>query len=119
MSSSYSTNLAIELIATGEQAGVWGTTTNNNLGTLLEQAISGYVQQVITNGADTVITIPDGTYGVARNMAIECIGTLTAARNLIVPTNRKLYFIYNNTTGDRRPVLGAGVLARLGSFPSS
>jgi len=99
MSSTYSTNLAIELIGTGDQAGTWGTTTNTNLGTLIEQAISGYVTQAITDGADTVITIPNGATGTARNMAIECTGTLTAARNLIVPANKKLYLIYNNTSG--------------------
>jgi hypothetical protein len=98
--STYSTNLAIELIGTGEQAGAWGSTTNTNLGTLIEQAISGYVTQAITDGADTVITIPNAASGVARNMSIECTGTLTAARNLIVPANRKLYFIYNNTSGN-------------------
>ena len=41
MSSTYSTNLAIELMGTGDQAGNWGSTTNNNLGTLIEQAIAG------------------------------------------------------------------------------
>jgi hypothetical protein len=99
MSSTYSTNLALELPGTGEQAGNWGATNNLNIGTLLEQAISGYVTQAITDGADTVITIPNGASGVARNMFIECTGSLSAARNLIVPANKKLYFIYNNTTG--------------------
>jgi hypothetical protein len=99
MASTYSTNLAIELVATGDQSGAWGTTTNTNLGTLIEQAISGYVTQTITDGADTVITIPNGASGAARNMYIEMTGALTATRNLIVPTNRKLYFVYNNTTG--------------------
>jgi len=99
MPSTYSTNLALELMATGENAGTWGDITNVNLGTLLEQAISGYVTQTITDGADTTITIPNGATGVARNMYIELTGTLTAARNLIVPNNRKLYFIFNNTTG--------------------
>ena len=75
------------------------STTNTNLGTLIEQAISGYVTQTITDGADTTITIPNGATGVARNMTIEMTGALTAARNLIVPANKKLYFIYNNTTG--------------------
>lgn len=99
MPSTYSTNLGIELITTGEQAGTWGATTNTNLGTLIEQAISGYATQAITDGADTVITIPSGSSGVARNMYLELTGTLTAARNLVVPANRKLYFIYNNTSG--------------------
>jgi len=99
MASTYSTNLALELIGTGDQSGTWGTTTNTNLGTLIEQAISGYVTQAITDGADTTITIPNGATGVARNMYIEMTGALTAARNLIVPANKKLYFVFNNTTG--------------------
>jgi hypothetical protein len=97
--STYS-SLGIELIGTGELDGTWGTATNTNLGTIIEQAIAGYGTQAITDGADTVITIPNGATGVARNMFIECTGTLTAARNLIVPASKpKLYFIFNNTTG--------------------
>jgi hypothetical protein len=96
--STYSTNLKLELITTGTQAGTWGDTTNTNLGTLLEQAISGVVTQAMAD-ADQTITIPDGASGVARNMFIECTGALTAARSLIVPTNKKLYFVSNATTG--------------------
>ena len=99
MASSYSPNLALELPATGDQSGTWGNTTNTNLGTLIEQAISGYQTQAITDGADTTITIPNGASGVARNMYLELTGALTATRNLIVPANKKLYFIYNNTSG--------------------
>ncbi len=99
MPSSYSTNLGFELPASGEQSGTWGTTTNTNVGTLIEQAISGYVTQAITDGADTTITIPNGASGVGRNMYLELTGALTGARNLIVPSNKKLYFVYNNTTG--------------------
>ena len=97
--STYSTNLALELIGNGEQAGNWGQTTNTNLGTLLEQAISGYVTQVITDGADTTLTMTQGASATARNMYIELTGSLSAARNLIVPNNKKLYFIFNNTSG--------------------
>jgi hypothetical protein len=93
MASTYSTNLAIELIGTGEQSGTWGTTTNTNLGTLLEQAISGYVTQACTGGTDT-LTIPNGASGVARNMFIELTGT--GGGTVVVPANKKLYFIYNN-----------------------
>ena len=99
MSSTYSTNLAIELMGAGDQAGNWGSTTNTNLGTLIEQAISGYVTQAVATGTDTTITIPNGATGVARNMFLELTGTGGASTNLIVPANKKLYFIYNNTTG--------------------
>ena len=99
MPSTFSTNLAIELIGTGDQAGTWGNTTNTNLGTLIEQAISGYVTQAVATGTDTTITIPDGATGVARNMYIELTGTGGTNTNLIVPAKKKLYFIYNNSTG--------------------
>ena len=99
MSSTYSTNLAIELMGAGEQAGNWGSTTNTNLGTLIEQAISGYTTQAVVTGTDTTITIPSGATGVARNMFLELTGTGGASTNLIVPANKKLYFIFNNSTG--------------------
>ena len=98
MASTYSTNLALELIGTGDQAGTWGNTTNTNLGTLIEQAISGYVTQAVSTGGTTVVTIPNGATGVARNMFIELTGTGGASTVLEVPANKKLYFIYNNAS---------------------
>ncbi len=103
MSSTYSTNLAIELMGAGEQAGNWGSTTNTNLGTLIEQAIAGYATQAMAD-ANQTLTMASGATATARNMFIECTGTLTAARTLTVPgtspnANTKLYFIYNNTSG--------------------
>jgi hypothetical protein len=108
MSSTYSTNLAIELMGAGEQAGNWGSTTNTNLGTLIEQAISGYTTQAVATGTDTTITIPNGATGVARNMFIELTGTGGASTNLIVPSNKKLYFIYNNATSGQVTVKVSG-----------
>ena len=99
MSSTYSTNLAIELIGTGDQAGNWGSTTNTNLGTLLEQAISGYVTQAVSTGTDTTLAMTNGASATARNIFIELTGTGGASTNLVVPANKKLYFIYNNSTG--------------------
>ena len=99
--STYSTNLALELIADGDQTGTWGTTTNTNLGTLIEQAISGYVTYACTGGTDT-ITIPNGTSGTARNMYLELTGA--GGGTLVVPANKKLYFIYNNTSASAAAV---------------
>jgi len=95
MASTYS-NLGIELVGSGEQTGTWGITTNTNLGTLIDQAIGGYTTTACTGGTDT-ITIPNGATGVARNMFLELTGT--GGGTLVVPTNKKLYFIYNNTSG--------------------
>lgn len=99
MSSNYSTNLAIELIGTGEQAGNWGSTTNNNLGTLIEQAIAGYATYSCSGGTDT-LTMTSGASATARNMYIQLNGT--GGGTVVVPgtypsANTKLYFIFNNT----------------------
>ena len=89
----YSTNLGLTLLATGEGAGTWGNTTNTNLGTLLEQSISGYVTESLTAGTTLTLTIPNGATGVARNMYLEFTGN---GSTVIVPSNKKLYFVYNN-----------------------
>lgn len=89
----YSTNLGLTLLATGEGAGTWGATTNTNLGTLLEQAISGYTTESLTAATTLTLSIPDGATGNGRNMYIEFTGTGTT---VLAPTNKKLYFVYNN-----------------------
>lgn len=99
MTSTYSPNLKLELITTGEQSGSWGSTTNINLGTLLEEAISGYVTQAVTDGANTVLTITDGASSVGRNYVIQLTGALTAARTVEVPAVEKPYIFFNATTG--------------------
>lgn len=95
MSSTYSTNLALELIGTGDQAGNWGSTTNTNLGILIEQAISGYVTQSMP-GTDVTLSMTQGASATARNMYIELTGT--GGASLLVPVNKKLYFVYNSTS---------------------
>ena len=109
MSSTYSTNLALELTGTGEQAGNWGATNNLNLGTLLEQAISGYVTQAVSTGTDTTLAMSQGASATARNMFIELTGTGGTNTNLIVPANKKLYFIYNNTSAGQVTVKVSGL----------
>ena len=100
MSSTYSTNLTIELMGAGDQAGNWGSTTNTNLGTLLEQAIAGYTTYSCSGGTDT-LTMTNGADATARNMYIQLSGT--GGGTLVVPgtspnANTKLYFIFNNTS---------------------
>lgn len=101
MAITYSPNLRLTLIGTGDQAGTWGNTTNTNIGTLIEQSIAGYVSQTVSDsaGSPTSLTISDGTSSVARNMVLVLQGALTGNRDVILPTNQKLYFITNNTTG--------------------
>jgi hypothetical protein len=112
MASTYSTNLRLELIVTGEQQGIWGSTTNNNLGTLLEQAITGYASVAVTDGADTTLTTANGSSDQARNMILNLTGALTASRNVICPGTPKVYIVKNSTSGGFAvtfKVAGAGV----------
>jgi hypothetical protein len=97
--STYSTNLRLELIGTGEQQGTWGATTNVNLGTLLEEAIGGYTAVAVTDGADTTLTTANGSADQSRNMTLNLTGALTAARNVICPAIEKVYIVKNSTTG--------------------
>lgn len=100
MASTYSTNLGIELIGTGDQSGTWGTTTNTNLGTLLEQAIAGYSTQVVTDSPSaTVLTITNGSSSTGRNAVISLTGAITAARTVEIPAKTKMYVFSNDTTG--------------------
>lgn len=97
--STYSSNLRLELIGTGEQQGTWGATTNTNLGTLLEQAITGYASITVSDGGDTTLTTNNGSSDQARNMTLNLTGTITAARNVICPSTPKVYIVKNATTG--------------------
>ena len=98
--STYSTNLGIELIVTGEQSGTWGATTNGNLGTIIEQAIVGYATQIVAdNATPTALVINNGVSSTGRNYVIEFIGILTAARTVTVPAVNKPYTFFNNTSG--------------------
>lgn len=94
MPSTYSPNLRIELIATGEQSGTWGSTTNTNLGTLIEDAISGYVSVSITS-ADQALTANNGAADQSRNMVINLTTTTTANFNVYIPPADKVYVIRN------------------------
>jgi hypothetical protein len=94
MPSTFSPNLRIELIGNGEQAGNWGSTTNTNLGTLVEDAISGYVTVSVTS-ANQAFTYADGASDQARNAVIELTTTTGAAFNVYAPPSPKTYVIYN------------------------
>jgi hypothetical protein len=124
MSSTYSPDLRIELVANGEQSGVWGNTTNNNLGTLIEQAISAAANVAITNTDQALVAL----YGVtdeARCAVINLASTTTGATfNVYVPPVPKLYVFINSTgqaaklyvssvLGNTTPAIGAGTFYAL------
>lgn len=122
MASTYST-LKIELIGTGEQQGTWGTTTNTNLGTALEEAIVGRGTANFTTDGDLTLTLTNSNATqVARNFVLNVTSgvSLTATRNLIVPTIEKPYIVQNNTTGSQSIVVkttaGTGITVPSGKI---
>ena len=102
MASSY-TDLGIEKMATGENAGTWGTKTNTNL-EIIEKAIAGYVEQAVTSGGTTALSITDGdsteSTSVARHAVIKLTGTITGNSIVTVPDSvEKVYIVTNGTSG--------------------
>jgi hypothetical protein len=98
MASTYSPSLKITLMGDGDQSGLWGQTTNTNLGTLVEQAITGTVS-ITMSDANYTLTSFNGVSDEARNAVLVVTGTNNAVRDLIPPVAEKLYTIVNNTTG--------------------
>lgn len=101
MSSTYS-NLKFELIATGEQSGSWGSTTNTNIGTAIEQSIVGMATLVTGDFTSNVATLTLSNTNAAQNARALCLNitaTLTAAGTVNVPAIEKPYIIINNSVG--------------------
>jgi hypothetical protein len=94
MASTYS-DLKIELIGTGEQSGTWGTTTNTNLGTAIEEAITGSANVSFSSGDVTLTASNSNAAQSFRNLRLNLTGTSGGARNLIVPSIEKFYIINN------------------------
>jgi hypothetical protein len=109
MPSTYSTNLRFELIAPGEQTGTWGGTTNTNIGTLIEQAISG-ASSVVMSDANLTLSANNGATDQARSMylAVTSSVPLTTTRNVVCPAVPKMYVVRNATTGGQQINVTAG-----------
>ena len=121
MASTYSSNLNLELITTGEKAGTWGTITNTNL-QQLEQAASGYVS-VNVGSSDTALAISQGATSNGKNLYIKLTGTLAANRSVTVPDTFERVYIVEDGTGRSnsnytltfKTVSGTGVVLPPGS----
>ena len=100
MASSYSTDLKLELMVTGEQAGLWGDITNTNLN-ILQQAIAGYEAISIAGGAQTTaLTFSNGATSNGKNAVIKLTGSITGNQIVTIPDGiEKNYIIENGTTG--------------------
>jgi hypothetical protein len=100
MPSSFSTDLKLELMVTGENAGTWGDKTNTNLN-LVQQAIAGFESISIAGGAQTTnLLMSNATLSQARNAVIKLTGVITGNQIVTVPTGiEKTYIVQNGTTG--------------------
>jgi len=97
MASSYSTDLQLELMVTGENSGTWGDKTNTNLN-LLQQAIAGY-EAIDVASADVTLTMSQAALSNARNIVLKLTGTLAANRSVNVPDGiEKTYIVVDGTT---------------------
>lgn len=118
MASTYTAKLRLTMPATGDLTGLWGGTVNTEITSLIEQAIAGRAAIAMTD-ADYTPTALNGASDEARNMVLKFTGTLTANRNIILPTQPKLFFIENATTGGfsltAKTAAGTGVVVPNGS----
>ena len=96
MASTYS-DLKIELIGTGEQSGTWGTTTNTNLGTAIEQAIVGKADVTVSSTSVTLTLTDSNALQDARALYLNLSGTPGGAATLNVPAIEKNYIVKNGT----------------------
>lgn len=99
MASTYSPLLRYELIGAGEQAGIWGNTTNVNIGSLIEQSIAGVttIDATSLGGTTYTLSVLNGAPDEARSMVLSFVGVATSAFTVIVPTSQKLYVVRNAT----------------------
>ena len=101
MASTY-TPLGVEKMATGENAGTWGTKTNTNL-EIIEQFAGGYTTQAVSDSGDTTLSVSDGSTGATlAHRVVELTGALTGSRNVTIPIDvQQMYVLKNSTTGSQ------------------
>jgi len=99
MASNY-TVLGVQLMTTGEKAGLWGGLTNTNWD-IMEQISGGYTTQAVTDGADTDLSVSDGSTGATlAHRIIEFTGSLAASRNVTIPIDVQTFYIIKNSCDD-------------------
>jgi hypothetical protein len=103
MASTYSSDLSLELVTTGEKAGLWGTITNTNL-QLLQTAASGYVEVTLSTG-NVTLDLSDGSATAnGKNLYIKVTGTLSGNASLTMPASttggnaNRVFFVEDRTT---------------------
>ena len=113
MASSYTTNTGLELVTTGEKAGLWGAITNTNL-QILEQAATGYLG-IDMAGASVTLTLTDGATSNGKNIYLALTGTLAANRTLTMPATANRVWIVKDETVRGASNRTLGVLTASGS----
>jgi len=104
MASTY-TPLGVELQATGENAGTWGTKTNTNL-QLIEQISGGFTTQAVSDSGDTTLSVSDGSTGATlAHRIIEFTGTISASRNVTIPIDVQQFYVLKNSTSGSQNVV--------------
>jgi len=96
MASSYSSDIKLELMVTGEKAGLWGNITNTNL-QILEQAASGYLNLAV-GAADVNLVLTDGATSNGKNLYFKLTGTLTGNRVVTMPDSSERVFVVEDAT---------------------
>jgi len=99
-------SLKFEIIGSGEQSNTWGNTTNTNIGTAIEQAVTGMSNPVFASDANLTISLTDAlgpALQVPRALVLDVTSDvpLTATREMVVPTIEKQYLVQNNTSGSQ------------------
>jgi hypothetical protein len=104
MASTY-TPLGVELQATGENAGTWGTKTNTNL-QIIEQLTGGFTTQAVSDSGDTDLSVTDGGTGATlAHRVIEFTGTISASRNVTIPLDVQTFYVLKNSTSGSQNVV--------------
>ena len=124
MASSYSTNSKLELITTGEKAGLWGTITNTNL-QILEQLSTGYLSSAQLASGDLTLALDNGATSNGKNLYIKLTGTLGANRSVTIPDGAERVMVFEDATTRGasstfytitvKTVSGSGVVLPIGS----
>ena len=123
MASSFSTNSKLELVTTGEKAGLWGTITNTNL-QILEQLSTGYLSSAQLGSGDLTLALDNGATSNGKNLYIKLTGTLGANRSVTIPDSAERVIVFEDATSRGtstlytitvKTVSGSGVVLPIGS----
>ena len=123
MASSFSTNSKLELVTTGEKAGLWGTITNTNL-QILEQLSTGYLSSAQLGSGDLTLALDNGATSNGKNLYIKLTGTLGANRSVTIPDSAERVIVFEDATTRGtsalytitvKTVTGSGVVLPIGS----